>query len=157
MKLWKYVVVGAVGLVTGSILCERKLNKRVYSAQNLSDKHLTLFLLMTQWIKNSQNNKNLVDFFKKHNYSTVAIYGMSHVGQCLFQELQASDIQIRYVIDNAVPNIRITCPILTSRDELETVDAIIVTPVFSYDEIKENLSSKISCPIISLESILYEG
>lgn len=156
MKVWRYAFVGAAGFVTGSILCEKKLNKRIYSAQNLSDKHLNLFLLMTQWVKNNQNNKSLVDFFVKHNYKTVAIYGMSYVGQRLYQELQAADIQIRYVIDNAAPNIQVTCPVLSSRDELEKVDAVIVTPVFYYDEIKEALTSKIGCPIISLESILYE-
>lgn len=156
MKVWKYATIGAVGFVTGSILCEKKLSKRIYSAQNLSDKHLNLFLLMTQWVKNYQNKKSVVDFFVKHNYKTVAIYGISHVGQRLYQELQTADIQIRYVIDNAVPNIQVTCPVLSSRDELEKVDAVIVTPVFNYDEIKETLASKIDCPIISLESILYE-
>lgn len=157
MKVWKYAVAGAVGLVTGSILCEKKLSKRIYYVQNLSDKHLNLFLLMIQWVKNNQNNKSLVDFFVKNNYKTVAIYGMSYVGQRLYQELQAADIQIKYVIDNALPNVHVTCPVLTSRDELEAVDAVIVTPVFYYDAIKESLISKISCPIISLESILYES
>lgn len=156
MKVWKYAVAVAVGLVTGSILREKKLNERIYNAQNFSDKHLNLFLLMIQWVKNNQNNKSLVDFFVKNNYKTVAIYGMSYVGQLLYQELQAADIQIKYVIDNAVLNVQVTCPVLTSRDELEAVDAVIVTPVFYYDAIKDSLISKISCPIISLESILYE-
>ncbi len=37
------------------------------------------------------------------------------------------------------------------------VDAIVVTAITFYDEIKEELSRKIDCPIISLEDILYEA
>ena len=41
-------------------------------------------------------------------------------------------------------------------DNLEDVDAIVVTAITFFDEIEEQLQSKVSCPIISLEDILYE-
>ena len=41
-------------------------------------------------------------------------------------------------------------------DDLKPVDAIVVTAITFFDEIKEKLSEKIDCPIISLEDILYE-
>ena len=41
-------------------------------------------------------------------------------------------------------------------DYLPEVDAVIVTPVFYYDEIKKNLSDKVKGKIISLHDILYE-
>ena len=41
-------------------------------------------------------------------------------------------------------------------DLLEEVDAVIVTAISFIDEIESTLSTKISCPIISLEDILYD-
>ena len=37
---------------------------------------------------------------------------------------------------------------------LKDVDAIIVTPIFYFEEIKRKLSAKVRCPIISLEDII---
>ena len=45
---------------------------------------------------------------------------------------------------------------VATEEKLEKVDAIIVTAVSFFDQIEEELSEKISCPIISLEDILYE-
>ena len=42
------------------------------------------------------------------------------------------------------------------KEELENVDAIIVTAVESFYEIRDMLKQKIECPIISLEDIIYE-
>lgn len=41
-------------------------------------------------------------------------------------------------------------------DKLDVVSAVIVTAVYYFDEIKEEMEKKISCPILSLEDILYE-
>jgi hypothetical protein len=46
--------------------------------------------------------------------------------------------------------------VVTMDDDLEEVDAIVVTAITFFDEIEEKLSAKIDCPIISLEDILYE-
>ena len=41
-------------------------------------------------------------------------------------------------------------------DELESVDAIIVTPIYYFEEIEGKLVEKVDCPIISIEDIMYE-
>jgi hypothetical protein len=46
--------------------------------------------------------------------------------------------------------------VYSPEDSLKEVDAIVVTAIASFDEIKGNLSSKVDCPIISLEKILFE-
>ena len=45
---------------------------------------------------------------------------------------------------------------MSVEDELEEVDAVIVTAVTFFDDILEKLSQKLDCPVISLEDILYE-
>ena len=41
-------------------------------------------------------------------------------------------------------------------DELEPVDAVVVTAITFFNEIEQKLSKKLDCEIISLEDILYE-
>lgn len=45
---------------------------------------------------------------------------------------------------------------MSPEDEIKEVDAIVVTAITFFDEIKELLMKKVSCPIISLENVLYE-
>ena len=66
------------------------------------------------------------------------------------------EIQIAYAIDKNANSIYSDINVITMDDNLEDVDAIVVTAITFFDEIEEQLQSKVSCPIISLEDILYE-
>ena len=111
---------------------------------------------MNQWVAVKQEGKNLADYFDKQGYKSIAIYGMSYAGERLLEELKCSDIQVQYGIDKNADNIYMDVNIVTMEDELKPVDAIVVTPIFFFDDIEEELSQKIDCPIISLEDVLYE-
>ena len=117
----------------------------------MSEKHLALFLMMNQWVAVKQEGKNLADYFEKQGYKSIAVYGMSYAGERLLEELKGSDIQVQYGIDKNADNIYMDVNIVTMEDELKPVDAIVVTPIFFFDDIEEELSQKIDCPIISLE------
>lgn len=145
-----------LGAAVGAGATGRTMEKKARKAQNMSDKHLALFLMMDQWVKVKQDGKNLADYFEKQNYKTIAIYGMSYAGERLCEELKNSNITIKYAIDKNAASLYSEVEILSPEDTLEEVDAIIVTPIFFMDEIEEMLSKKVDCPIISLEDILYE-
>ncbi len=74
----------------------------------------------------------------------------------MLQELKESSITVEYGIDQKADEIYTEVDVLSPKDKLPNVDAIIVTPIFFFDEIEEQLSKAVSCPIISLEDILYE-
>ena len=63
---------------------------------------------------------------------------------------------MRYAIDKNADMIYANVDVVTPDDELEPVDVIVVTAIYYFDEIEEDLSEKVDCPIISLEDILYE-
>ena len=44
---------------------------------------------------------------------------------------------------------------MTMEDELPTVDAVVVTAVFYFDQIASELQEKVECPIVSVEDVLY--
>ena len=81
---------------------------------------------------------------------------MSYVGETLLGELKDSEIRIAYGIDQNADGIYTDVEIVSVDNDLEDVDAIVVTAITFFDEIEEKLSAKMSCPIISLEDILYE-
>lgn len=144
------------GAAVATVAVKKVTGKSTKLQQNLSEKHLVMFLMMNQWVTVKQDGKNLADYFEEMGYKTIAIYGMSYVGERLWEELKGSEIEVKYGIDQNADFIETDMEIVTMDDKLESVDAVIVTPIFFFDEIKEKLSKKIDCPIISLEDVIYK-
>lgn len=138
---------GAVGKIEGE-----KLDK----ARAMSNKHLELFKMMTQWVKVKQEGKSISDYLEKNGYKKIAIYGMSYAGEALLGEFKDSNVSVAYGIDKKADSIYADVDIVSIDDDLEEVDAVVVTAITFFDEIEEQLSEKFDCPIISLEDILYE-
>lgn len=145
-----------IGVMAGAGAINRVSEAKIQSKQRMSDKHLALFLMMNQWVKVKQEGKNLVSYFEKNGYKKIAIYGMSYAGETLLDELKGSAVQVAYGIDKNAVGIYSDVEIVSMENSLEEVDAIIVTAITFFDDIEEKLSEKVSCPIISLEDILYE-
>lgn len=144
------------GAAAGAVGTGKTIGKQVNENKQMSDKHLALFLMMNQWVKVKQEGKNLASYFEKEGYKEIAIYGMSYAGETLVEELEGSNIKIKYGIDRKADNIYADIDIVSPDDSLDEVDAIVVTSITFFDEIEAKLSEKIDCPIISLEDILYE-
>lgn len=120
------------------------------------DKNRTLFLLMNQWVKIKQRGKNLSAYFEQNGYKEIAIYGMGYVGETLLDELKDSGITVAYCIDQRADWLNADVDIVSLNGHLEKVDVVVVTAITSFDEIEEKLSTRVDCPIVSLEIILYE-
>lgn len=153
-------VIGVLSLLAGAaggaIGAGKVTGAKVNDKQKLADKHLALFLMMNQWVKVKQDGKVLASYFEKNGYKKIAIYGMSYAGETLIDELRDTNIQIAYGIDKRAETLYADVDIYTLEDSLEEVDAVVVTAITFFDEIEEKLSEKVTCPIISLEDILYE-
>ena len=145
-----------VGVFAGVVWSKKKNTIKVKQMEMLSNKHLSLFLMMSQWIKIKQNGKSISEYIHKQQIESIAIYGMSYAGECLLNELKDSDIKVKYGIDKNANEIYSDIDIVSPEGKLEDVDAIIVTSVCFMDEIVELLSKKITCPVLSLEDILFK-
>lgn len=150
------VISGIAGVIAGAGAVAKVLGKSLSKTNNLSDKHLALFLMMNQWVKVKQEGKKLSEYFETNGYKKIAIYGMSYAGETLLDELRESEIEVVYGIDNRADSIYLDLDIVTMEDTFEEVDAVVVTAITYYEEIAEKMEKKLECPIISLEDILYE-
>lgn len=144
------------GVALGAGAMGKASKDRLNIVRSYRDKHLALFLMMNQWVKVKQQGKNLADFFVKNGYKKIAIYGMSYAGETLVDELKGSEVTVAYGIDKNADSIYADVDIVSMEDDLEEVDAIVVTAITFFDEIEEKLAEKVDCEIISLEDVLYE-
>jgi len=131
------------------------MNKELRRALDLSDKHLMLFLLMNEWVKVKQKNRSVAKCLIERDIRRVAIYGMSYCGQRLCDELDDSDVEIVGCLDQKNGGVYLGHRITAADKIPENVDAIIVTPIFYFDEIRKKLEEKTASQIISLEEIIY--
>ncbi len=156
----KKVVILALSAVMGIVIGARITCNKILEKQNqekkMSDKHLKLFLMMNQWVRVKQEGKNLSEYFKEETYKRIAIYGMSYAGETLINELKNTEIEVVYGIDKNADYIYSDMDVFYVDDDLEKVDAVVVTSISFFEEIKEQLSGKLDCPILSMEDILYE-
>lgn len=150
------VTMALAGAGLGAVAAGKIVDKKIDKWQRMSDKHLALFLMMNQWVKIKQKDKNLSEYFERNNYKNIAIYGMSYAGETLLEELKDSGICVKYGIDKRAVRISEEVDMVTVEDDLREVDAVVVTAITFFDEIAEELGSKVNCPILSLEDILYE-
>ena len=81
---------------------------------------------------------------------------MGITGERLLEELDNTDIDVKYSIDKNAKNIYTVANVLSPDETLEEVDAVIVTTIAYYDEIEEMLSKKLKCKIVPLDDLIYD-
>lgn len=120
--------------------------------ENIKFKEFNELLLM--WLQDYQDGRKVVDFFHKNGYKSMAIYGFGDLGYALADELEGSDIEVKYVIDRAPDFVYTELEVYKPDDSLPNVDVVVVTAIHYYDEIKSYMEHRVSCPIVSLETVI---
>ena len=120
------------------------------------NKFKSYYNMLNQWLYLKQNDKSITKYFEDNNYKSIAIYGMGEMGSRLYDDLRNSDISVKYAIDKKAVGTYEDLVVYDLEDEFEDVDVIIVSAVSAFDEIEDELSDKVKCPIISLEDVVYE-
>ena len=145
-----------VGAAAGAASVTNTVGKRTNEYKQLADKHLALLVLMNDWMKTKQEGKSIELYFQKNNYKSVAIYGLSYVGERLLDELKDSNIEVKYAIDRNAESMYSEVDVYLPGDILPEVDVIVVTAISFFDNIYDILVDKVKCPIVSMEDVLYE-
>lgn len=110
-----------------------------------------------RWMTLREEGKGIYDYLLKYGVKTVAVYGMGRLGKHLIHELSGSGIEIKYIIDRRSKINHPEYQIKSIEGELEKVDAVIITPIWDFDQIYEELSSKMQGRFFSLEELIMES
>lgn len=134
------------------IICYRKIINR----EKEIDKFKAYYNMVSKWVVIKQQKERIDEYILKKGYKSIAIYGMGDIGNLFYDEIKNGCVEIKYAIDKNADERLSQLKIVGINHELELVDAIIVTAVFAFDEIREELEKMTSCPIIALDDLLYE-
>lgn len=109
------------------------------------------------WLMEKRNSK-LESYMKNHRYDKVAIYGMGlaveGLTELLMEELEKINVKVKYGIDRRSELFQDKLfPVVGVEDEFAEVDAILVVPIYYFDEIYTKLREKTDLEIISLEEV----
>lgn len=149
----KFVIIShlLVGVCIGAIVFKR-VNKKY---ESLAEEHYKLninYNFLMSWL--SHKGFDLSEDLSQKGYKIIAVYGMGSIGKLICKSIDNSVVRIEYGIDKNESGINSDIKILNPENNLPEVDAIIVTPVYYYDDIKKDLIRKVSCPIISLYDLI---
>lgn len=156
------VLVGTIGAAGAAGTALAYLGQKSLKRETeVNNRNRQRYELSYQWLENCLEGISSQDYLKRENIKKIAIYGMGDFGEVLLKELEASDISVAYIIDKELQKNRVGAeiPFVQANEVIgqECVDAIVITPVYYFDEIKKNLlNAGVQCRLISLRDIVFE-
>lgn len=149
------IVIAVISFFMGRLFRKDSDEQRIDKATWAADRYHDMFLVMNKWVQNQNENKKISKYLCEKGLSSVAIYGMGEMGKTLYSELKDSQVKVVYAIDRNAESMYAECDVFSLRDELQQVDAVIVTTLMDFEEIKKDIIKKMECRIISVEEIVF--
>ena len=152
----KETIIGTLlGIIIGVISSNLIINKRTEKNNSKVYKFKSYYNLLNKWLLLLHDGKKIEIYLKNKGYKTIAIYGMGEIGNRLYEELKDSEIEVKYAIDKNPMVTYSGLNVKNLEDELEEVDVVVVTAVFMFETISEEIKGRLQCPIVSLEDIIF--
>lgn len=145
-----------LGTVLGMSIINELKKKQLMESRRTTDKFSDFYQLLSHWLEVKNLGGSTAAYFEEMGYRKIAIYGMGELANRLSEDLGKSGIVIAYGVDRNVCSTPARMEeVYTLEDELPEVDAMIVTPFYAMGDIQNVLKTKIDCPIISLEEVVW--
>lgn len=136
-------------------LLQKQIEQIIAMESEKYKKFYSMFCITYSWLKLKNRGKDIGTYLKEKEYKQVAIYGMGHIGEYLYEELENAGIKVLYGIDRLALDYKHKLPIYSIGQTLEYVDAIIITIIDDSWKIKEMVQEKMSCDVYTIEELLY--
>lgn len=149
-----FKILGISILSGGALFFFRLLSDSNKISKRRGDKFKSYYDVLNEWMKLKQEGKKIETFLSENHYQRIAIYGMGELGNRLYEELQESEIQVCFAIDQYGDLRYSELDVYDLNEDFPHVDAIIVTPVFDYPHIESILREKTTSDIISLKDVI---
>lgn len=134
-----------------------KVEIKNFEREKRIQKYQLFHRTLIQWVQNKQKGVVMSKYLTQKGINKIAIYGFSDLGKLLYDELKKTEIVIEYVMDkrtisDKVDGVRIFIP----QEGNRVIDAIIVSAIYYFDEIKHELNELGYKNIISLQELVEE-
>lgn len=132
----------------------------IEQVDSMSYRNKVYYNILYLWLKNQLNNKSIEAYLLQNEIKTIAIYGAGNLGELLYDELKVSNkITIKYIIDQSNVNKNLyKIPVIKPEQimNIEDIDCIIVTPIYAFDAIAENLKQFQFKNIVCIDDIIIK-
>ena len=146
-----------VGFVLGAFFIIYFVRGKIGDLYELSEKYREMTDVLSLWMEFIERGNSLAKKLKDAGIEKIAIYGIGYLGKRVFAQLQDSDIEILYIVDQNSGSMYCNIPVISLSKDIEQVDAIIVTPVYYHYTIKKNIENVVSYRILSIDDIIRDG
>lgn len=119
-------------------------------------KYYLMFRTVHNWLRLKNRGIYIESYLISKGWNVIAIYGMGYLGECLYEELENTDIQVLYGIDQSARDYMGEFHVYQINEQLENVDMIIVTFESDLLNTKKYVQNKMKCPVFSLYEILID-
>ena len=126
------------------------------------DKFIKYYHVFNKWVSNINQGISNEVLLKDMGIQTVAVYGNGEVGCRFVESLKGTSIKVECIIEKRADEIPmgendgIKIVGTNETSQYSQVDAIIVTPMFDYEKIENELLDKnIEPEVISIEDLLF--
>ncbi|MCI9006833.1 MAG: glycosyltransferase family 2 protein [Lachnospiraceae bacterium] len=125
------------------------------------DKFRKMFYVLDDWSMSEEEGDMLENYLVNQEIHCLAVYGFGPLGKRFIRKLRYSKIQVKYIIDQNAAFLETEYPTCMLEDDLEEVDAVIITLVQSEKEIAKRIRERTSAKIFMIgeiiESIIKEA
>lgn len=126
---------------------------------SLTDRYKNYYYVLNRWLELKNKNLSLEHYFISREIKRIAIYGIGELGIRLLEELRATYIKVICIIDKDFKDEDYEgIPVIKPQvlNQLNDIEAIVVTPFYIFGTIKEFLITHIQeDKIISLNEIVF--
>lgn len=153
-KLKVFTILAGIAITGGMAAMIASLKNQITDLDRKQQKFRKYYAVLNSWmsLKLNKTETDVINCFLERGYRKIAIYGMGGIGQNLLKQLKNSEVEVLYGIDDCGGDSD-EIDIYLSDDELEPVDAIIVTAMYDFEDIKNKLENNTTSEIVSLEEI----
>ena len=155
--LFDKVILVIIGVCIGGYLMAHKYCKMLNESEKELDKQKYWVRLYDIWMLLKQSSVSIEEYLLNQNITNIAIYGASFLGIRLYYELKNSKVRVKYLLDKNPAIYRKDIEVKNPKaNSYEDVDIVIVTALYTYDEIKVLLMEKGCKQVKAFDEILYE-
>lgn len=138
-----------------SITPQNYLENPALELENKLQKNMLFYWILTRWMDAHLRGCRLSHILRKNDYQCIAIYGYAEIGKMFYKELEQDQFKVSYIMDKRYQDADKKAPnVFPPQKGLPEVDAVIVTAVYYFDEIKEELSRLDFKNIISFRDLI---
>ncbi len=157
LKLVEKIMFIFFGVCLGGYVAAHKYCIKIKVLRTEISKWQFVVRLYDIWIMTKQHSQSIEDYLYNRGIKNIAIYGASFLGTRLYYELKKTGINVKYVLDK---NTNVSLVGVDMRDpdhsSSKGIDAVIVTTLNSFDEVKNSLKTRGYRQVFALDEILYD-